>query len=82
VDGAKLSRDFVGRRFDRAFLADLPPDVDACGENGEFHTFVFDGPLFRRPAPFRTGEPYARAVGGRTLFYQPLACISATGSSR
>ena len=42
-----------GRLFDAAFLADLPPDVDACGENGEFHTFVFDGPRFRAPIRHR-----------------------------
>jgi uncharacterized protein (TIGR00290 family) len=49
VDSRHLDDDFCGRRFDRSFLADLPPGVDACGENGEFHTFVIDGPLFARP---------------------------------
>jgi uncharacterized protein (TIGR00290 family) len=49
TDSRYLSDEFCGREFDRQFLADLPPNVDACGENGEFHTFVFDGPLFRHP---------------------------------
>jgi len=82
VDGAKLPVELVGRRFDRAFLADLPPGVDACGENGEFHTFVFDGPLFRRPVRFLKGEPYARDAGGRTLFYQPLVLEKESEGSR
>lgn len=51
VDGRRLDANFCGREFDADFLADLPPEVDACGENGEFHTFVFDGPRFARPVP-------------------------------
>ena len=46
VDSRYLADDFCGRVFDERFIADLPPGVDACGENGEFHTFVVDGPLF------------------------------------
>lgn len=49
VDARFLGADFCGREFDAAFVAELPPGVDACGENGEFHTFVFDGPRFARP---------------------------------
>ncbi|QTN23907.1 diphthine--ammonia ligase [Rhizobacter sp. AJA081-3] len=49
VDARFLDASFCGREFDAAFLADLPEGVDACGENGEFHTFVFDGPRFARP---------------------------------
>lgn len=52
VNGNYLSEDFCGREFDAAFLNDLPSDVDACGENGEFHTFVYDGPMFAKPIPF------------------------------
>lgn len=48
VDARFLDASFCGRTFDADFLADLPPGVDACGENGEFHTFVFDGPRFAR----------------------------------
>jgi uncharacterized protein (TIGR00290 family) len=46
VDPAKLDRAFVGREFDQAFVEALPEPVDPCGENGEFHTFVYDGPVF------------------------------------
>ncbi len=53
---ASLGEQFLGRAFDDSLLADLPPGVDPCGENGEFHTFVFDGPLFRRPVPHTVGE--------------------------
>ena len=56
VDPAKLSRAFVGRVLDGQFLSELPAEVDPCGENGEFHTFVFDGPGFRAPVPFSFGE--------------------------
>ena len=56
VDGSKLDESFAGRVIDHQFLSDLPDDVDPCGENGEFHTFVFDGPIFRHPIPFQTGE--------------------------
>jgi uncharacterized protein (TIGR00290 family) len=56
VDPRALRRDFAGRAFDRALLAELPEGVDACGENGEFHSFAWDGPAFRRPVPVRVGE--------------------------
>ena len=49
VDARFLGAGFCGREFDARFIADLPPGVDACGENGEFHTFVFDGPRFASP---------------------------------
>ncbi len=49
VNGRWLGESFAGRLFDAAFVADLPAGVDHCGENGEFHTFVFDGPRFRAP---------------------------------
>ena len=52
TDDRHLEPRFCGREFDRAFVDSLPPGVDACGENGEFHTFVYDGPLFQRPVPF------------------------------
>ena len=59
-----LDRSFVGRVIDEDFLRDLPPNVDPCGENGEFHTFVFDGPLFREPIPFELGEIVYRKYTG------------------
>ena len=48
--------DFCGRIIDQSFLDDLPTNIDPCGENGEFHTFVFDGPLFTNPIKFKMGE--------------------------
>ena len=56
VDKKVLDPSFAGREFDAAFLADLPPQVDPCGENGEFHTFAYDGPMFRHPIPITGGE--------------------------
>jgi uncharacterized protein (TIGR00290 family) len=56
VDPKKLSPDFAGRDFDRQLLADLPAGVDPCGENGEFHTCVYDGPMFRHEIPVSRGE--------------------------
>lgn len=56
VDPRKLDRSFAGRAFDQALLNDLPPAVDPCGENGEFHTFVWDGPMFHRPVGAAVGE--------------------------
>jgi uncharacterized protein (TIGR00290 family) len=56
VDSKVLDRSFAGRELDHAFFRDLPPHADPCGENGEFHTFVFDGPIFHSPIPVRTGE--------------------------
>jgi uncharacterized protein (TIGR00290 family) len=56
VDPRKLDRSFAGRRFDRELLAALPPEVDPCGENGEFHTFVTAGPMFREHILVRAGE--------------------------
>lgn len=53
TDSRYLSDDFCGRPFDARFIADLPAGVDACGENGEFHTFVYDGPCFRHPVQHR-----------------------------
>lgn len=56
VDGAVLDQSYVGRMIDREFLNDLPSGVDLCGENGEFHTFVFDGPMFKKPVKCKLGE--------------------------
>ncbi len=56
VDPRKLDRSFAGCDFDAAFLDRLPPEVDPCGENGEFHTFVYDSPSFRHSIPVQMGE--------------------------
>jgi len=56
VNPAKLDASFAGRNFDSAFLRDIPHEVDPCGENGEFHTFVYESPVFRYPISVATGE--------------------------
>jgi uncharacterized protein (TIGR00290 family) len=56
VDSKQLDSSFVGRTFDRSLLGDLPSKVDPCGENGEFHTFVYAGPIFSQPISVRKGE--------------------------
>ena len=60
VDPRVLDSSFAGRVLDESFFADLPPGVDPCGENGEFHTFVFDGPIFQTPVRFVSGERVLR----------------------
>jgi uncharacterized protein (TIGR00290 family) len=64
VDTRALDRSFAGKLFDERLLRELPPEVDPCGENGEFHTFTFDGPIFARPIGFTIGA---------TTFREPLA---------
>ncbi len=56
-----LDESFVGRALDANFLRDLPSNVDPCGENGEFHTFCYDGPIFKEPIKFKLGEKVFRA---------------------
>ncbi|HEX4005726.1 MAG TPA: ATP-binding protein [Acidobacteriaceae bacterium] len=56
VDPQKLPAEFAGRDFDADFLHDLPEGVDPCGENGEFHSFVYGGPMFREEIPVESGE--------------------------
>lgn len=60
VDPKKLPASFAGREFDESFLNDLPATVDPCGENGEFHSFVYDSPLFKKPIPVQVGEVVER----------------------
>jgi uncharacterized protein (TIGR00290 family) len=60
VDSKFLGKEFAGRIYDDEFLRDLPPSVDQCGENGEFHTFAFGGPIFRSEITFRKGEVVLR----------------------
>ena len=60
VDPQKLDRSFAGREFDETLLRSLPPSVDPCGENGEFHTFVSAGPMFHNPITVRNGEVVER----------------------
>jgi uncharacterized protein (TIGR00290 family) len=60
VDTEVLSGDFAGRDYDLDFIRDLPSGIDPCGENGEFHTFVYDGPIFGRPVEVQKGERVLR----------------------
>ena len=60
VDTQALPGDFAGREYDTALLSDLPASVDPCGENGEFHTFVYAGPLFKTSIAFQRGEVVLR----------------------
>jgi uncharacterized protein (TIGR00290 family) len=60
VDTTQLGPEFAGREFDEQLLADLPESVDPCGERGEFHTCVYDGPIFRRPIHLERGERVRR----------------------
>jgi uncharacterized protein (TIGR00290 family) len=68
VNTKYLGKDFAGRLLDDAFVRDLPSGVDPCGENGEFHTFTFDGPLFAHSVRVRTGDivyrTYERPTAG------------------
>lgn len=60
VDPNQIDRRFVGRAWDRAFIDELPRSADPCGENGEFHSFVWRGPMLRAPVPVRVGETLER----------------------
>ena len=56
IDTQVIGKEFCGREFNQDFLADLPKNVDPCGENGEFHSFTFAGPLFNKNIEFKKGE--------------------------
>lgn len=78
VDLNALDGRFAGRDFDESFLRDLPQGVDPCGENGEFHSFVWDGPVFARPVRIQRGEVVVRE--GRFWFCDLLPGL--TGPAR
>lgn len=61
VNARYLDKTFAGRLIDNSFLNDLPAQVDPCGENGEYHSFVYDGPIFNEPIQFETGETVFRS---------------------
>lgn len=71
-----LQEDFCGRYIDRSFLKDLPDNVDPCGENGEFHTFVFDGPIFKEPINFRVGEKKIKTYDSKDGKWDSRFCYS------
>lgn len=64
VDCSVLDESFVGRTINKGFISDLPAGMDACGEQGEYHSFVYDGPLFRRPVDFKVKGRYCREFEG------------------
>ena len=74
-----LDKSFCGRVFDKNFIADLPESVDACGENGEFHTFAFDGKLFQKAVNYSIEEIYHHAPifpsGDSASFYYATLAI-------
>lgn len=72
VDGSVLDPSFVGREYDEAFLDELPDGVDPCGENGEFHTFVWNGPVFGESVPVEVGEQVTREIEGSEFHYVDL----------
>lgn len=61
VDSRKLGKEYCGREYDKKFISELPKSVDKCGENGEFHTFVYDGPVFKKRIDMRVGETVERS---------------------
>jgi uncharacterized protein (TIGR00290 family) len=78
VDPRKLDRSFAGRKFDAELLNALPPDVDPCGENGEFHTFANAGPMFKGAIPVTAGEIVER---DGFVFADFLPSVSAAGKA-
>ena len=60
IDSEKLDKEFIGLEYNRQFLEGLPEGVDMCGENGEFHTFVYNGPIFKEKIHFKRGEVILR----------------------
>lgn len=60
ANGNYFNDDFVGKTITKELISNLPEDVDPCGENGEFHTFCYDGPIFKQPVPFTIGEKIYR----------------------
>lgn len=55
---SELGKEFIGQHITKELISEFPPHIDVCGENGEYHTFCYDGPIFRTPVPFTTKEPF------------------------
>ena len=55
---SELGKEFIGQHITKELISEFPPHIDICGENGEYHTFCYDGPIFRTPVPFTTKEPF------------------------
>ena len=88
VDAARLTEGHLGRPLDAAFRASLPPGADPCGERGEYHSFAFAGPPFRRPVPFALGGTHRQAPFAFLELYPagdlPVVCgpLSVVGKAR
>lgn len=74
VNGALLDKSFAGRILDLEFIEQLPEGVDPCGENGEFHTFCFDGPIFSKPVNFSVGETVQREYRDGSMVHRFWFC--------
>jgi uncharacterized protein (TIGR00290 family) len=81
VNERYLDQSFVGRIIDEQFIKDLPDHVDVCGENGEFHTFTFDGPIFSQPIAFEIGEIVHRKYERPKTESSNTACNSNTDAT-
>jgi len=77
VDTTLLDKSFIGRTLDNQFVSELPEGVDPCGENGEFHSFVYDGPVFYEPVQFSRGEIVLR--NERFLYCDLLSALCPSG---
>jgi uncharacterized protein (TIGR00290 family) len=82
VNERYLNKSFVGRIIDQEFINDLPENVDLCGENGEFHTFTFDGPIFSEPINFEIGEiVYRKYEKPKTEDLSETACDTSSSDA-
>jgi uncharacterized protein (TIGR00290 family) len=82
VNERYLDKSFVGRIIDQNFINDLPENVDLCGENGEFHTFTFDGPIFSEPINFEIGEiVYRKYEKPKTEDLSETACDTSSSDA-
>ena len=61
INAKLLDKSFAGRELNESFINDLPKGIDVCGENGEFHSFVYDGPIFKNPIPVKVAEIVKKA---------------------
>jgi uncharacterized protein (TIGR00290 family) len=79
IDTRRLDRSFAGRQFDESLLSSLPSGIDPCGENGEFHSFVYAGPMFGPEIEIRLGEKVTR---DHFVFTDVMAAVCCTGDPR
>ncbi len=75
IDTNYLNKEFVGRDYDSSFLSELPDCVDKCGENGEFHTFVYSGPIFKQDILFEKGREFEKFEHFYYCDLQPVVTV-------